>query len=181
MNGGHAVESGGFPPSDGRAPWEALAEALGLQPHPEGGHYRELFRSACEVRAGGRPRSAGTSIYYLLAEGNYSAWHRIDAEEIWYFHAGGPLTLHVLRTDGELVTHLLGDPLRHATAVFQAVVPAGCWFSAEPAGSADYSLVSCAVMPGFEFSGFQLAAEADMAAAVRRHGGWIRRLLKAAV
>lgn len=158
--------------------WQPIVDALGLRPHPEGGHYREVFRSEDEVQARGALRSAGTSIYYLLADAAYSAWHRIDADELWYFHAGSPLMLHVLQPDGELATHRLGDPLRHGDAVFQAVVPAGCWFAAELEHAADFALVGCAVMPGFEFSGFQLAGAGDLAAAVERHGDWIHRLLR---
>lgn len=174
----HEPDAGGFSQSGNPATWKSMIAALGLQPHPEGGHYREVFRSSRGVEAGGLQRSAGTSIYYLLAEGAYSAWHRIDADEVWYFHAGCAVKLHVLRPDGGLVTHCLGDPLRHAGAVFQAVVPAGCWFAAELADTDDFALVSCAVMPGFEFSGFQLAAEADMKEAIHRHGDGIRRLLR---
>src|SRR5690606_2165489 len=70
--------------------WRSLVEALGLQPHPEGGYYRETFRSATRVEFNGMARSAGTSIYYLLTEGATSAWHRLDADEVWYVHAGGP-------------------------------------------------------------------------------------------
>lgn len=168
---------GATPPGDSE-PWRALVAALDLQPHPEGGYYREIFRSGLQVPFQGASRSAGTSIYYLLAQGAYSAWHRIDADEAWYFHAGGLLALHVLLPDGERITHRLGDPLSHAEAVFQAVVPAGCWFAAELVHPDDFVLVGCAVAPGFEFSGFQLAAEADMALAIRRHGDWVRRLLR---
>jgi len=163
---------------DDLAGWQALVARLGLQPHPEGGYYREVFRSGLQVPFQGGSRSAGTSIYYLLAQGACSAWHRIDADEAWFFHAGGPLSLHVLSPDGGLVTHRLGDPLRHAGAAPQAVVPAGCWFAAELTHPDDFVLVGCAVAPGFEFSGFQLATEQDLAAAVGRHGDWIRRLLR---
>lgn len=158
--------------------WKALIAALGLQPHPEGGYYREVFRSECEVQLHGSPRSAGTSIYYLLAEGAISAWHRIDADETWYFHAGTPLSLHVLQPDGELATHRLGNPLHHAGTVFQAVVPAGHWFAAELESPEKFCLVGCAVSPGFEFAGFQLAGEADLDTAIRRHGDTVRRLVK---
>lgn len=160
-----------------RSEAQALIDTLGLQPHPEGGHFREVFRSTTPITHNGGPRSAATSIYYLLAEEAFSAWHRIDADEIWYFHAGGPLALHVLRRDGTLVTHLLGNPLTHNGAVFQAVVPAGCWFAAELPESHSYALVGCAVAPGFEFSGFELAGETDMAAAITQHGEWVRRLV----
>lgn len=177
MSGGRVSKSEDLPP-ESRAAWKELVAALELQPHPEGGHYREVFRSAHGVQIRAAQRSAGTSIYYLLADGAYSAWHRIDADEIWYFHAGSALALHVLQSDGGLVTHRLGDPLRYAGTVFQAVVPAGCWFAAELADIGEFSLVSCAVMPGFEFGGFELATESDMGEAILRHGDWIRRLLK---
>lgn len=162
---------------DGQA-WKTMVQQLGLQAHPEGGYYREVFRSVRHVYDGTAQRSAGTSIYYLLADGAYSAWHRIDAEEIWYFHAGDALALHVLQPDGTLLTHQLGNPLRHEDAVFQVCVQADCWFAAEVVAGGEFSLVSCAVMPGFEFSGFELASDADLAAAAARHGEWLRRLLK---
>lgn len=169
--------AGGAAAPDGPEAWRTLAAALDLQPHPEGGYYREVFRSDLRVPFQGAPRSAGTSIYYLLAQGARSAWHRIDADETWYFHAGGPLALHVLLPGGELVTHRLGDPLRHPGAVFQAVARAGCWFAAELLHPDDFALAGCAVAPGFEFSGFRLADAADLAPAIRRHGDWVRRLL----
>lgn len=178
MNDRRVSEAGSIPAAPGTADWKSVVAELGLQPHPEGGYYREVFRSAQAVQARNTPRSAGTSIYYLLAEGACSAWHRIDADEVWYFHAGAPLALHVLQSDGELLTHRLGDPLRDAGSVFQATVPAGCWFAAELTGTGGFALVSCAVMPGFEFSGFELATKTDMSDAICRHGGWIRRLLK---
>lgn len=157
--------------------WRTLVAALDLQPHPEGGHYREVFRSDLRVPFQGAQRSAGTSIYYLLAQGAHSAWHRIDADEVWCFHAGGALDLHVVLPDGGLLTHRLGDPLRHPGAVYQAVAPAGCWFAAELADPDAFVLAGCVVAPGFDFAGFRLAAEEDLADAVSRHGGWIRRLL----
>lgn len=158
--------------------WKALVAALGLRPHPEGGHYREVFRSDSAVECMGAKRSAGTSIYYLLCEGAFSAWHRIDADEAWYFHAGSPMAVHVLQPDGALITHRLGNPLRDPGCCFQAVVPAGCWFAAELENPEAFCLVGCAVAPGFEFAGFALAGETDLADAVRRHGDWVRRLLK---
>ena len=88
-------------PLDDATHWRDLVAALDLQPHPEGGYYREVFRSGLPVSFQGAQRSAGTSIYYLLAEEACSAWHRIDADEIWSFHAGDPLALHVLTPDGD--------------------------------------------------------------------------------
>lgn len=170
------AEAGGVPLPGHE--WQTVIKTLGLQPHPEGGYYREVFRSDVVVRdAVGQPRSAGTSIYYLLAEGAFSAWHRIDADELWYFHCGAALTVHILADDETLVSHVLGDPRHRSDGELQLHVPAGCWFAAELQNSASYALVSCAVMPGFDFAGFELAEEADLATAIQRHGGWLRRLL----
>jgi predicted cupin superfamily sugar epimerase len=157
---------------------EEIISALSLQPHPEGGHFRETFRAGQTVSVEGKRRAAATSIYYLLADGAYSAWHRIDADETWYFHAGGILLLHVLQEDGELVTHRLGSVLTEPGAVFQATVPARCWFAAELANAGDFALVGCAVAPGFEFSGFELATAKDMADAIQRHGSRLPRLFR---
>lgn len=157
--------------------WQALVQNLDLQPHPEGGYYRETFRSDQQVPFKGGMRSAATVIYYLLAQGAYSAWHRIDADETWYFHAGRPMALHVLSVEGVLSTHRLGNPIERAGVVFQATVPAGCWFAAELLEPDEFALLSCSVAPGFEFSGFELAGAADMDEAVQRHGEWVRRLL----
>ena len=119
-----------------------------LSPHPEGGHYREIFRASAED--GGR--GAVTSIYYLLQAGEVSAWHRIDAVEIWHYHAGATLGL-TLSLDGVAITsHRLG----HGEDAWpQVVVPAGAWQSARSEGA--WTLVGCTVAPAFEFAGFELA------------------------
>ena len=123
---------------------------LGLKPHPEGGYFRETFRDSEEEN--GRARS--TAIYYLLKAGEGSRWHRIDAVEIWHWYAGAPLALRV--NAGEVaVTLRLGTDLAAGERP-QGVVPAGAWQSAESLG--DWTLVGCTVAPGFEFSGFELAA-----------------------
>jgi len=158
---------------------QALVDSLGLQPHPEGGYYRETFRSGLQVPFGGEPRAAATSIYYLLAEGAYSAWHRIDADETWYFHAGTTaIALHVLSPDGGLSTHRLGDPLTHAGAVFQVSIEAGRWFAAELQDTRGYVLAGCSVSPGFEFRGFELARPEDIQPAAELHGDWLLHLLR---
>ena len=124
---------------------------LGLQPHPEGGWYAETWRH--EAGDGGRP--SGTAIYYLLAAGQRSHWHRVDAAEIWHFYAGDPLALSISDTDaGPTRTLLLGPDLA-AGQVPQGIVPEGAWQAAEPAGA--WTLVGCTVSPGFSFAGFELA------------------------
>lgn len=122
---------------------------LGLQPHPEGGHYRETFRDPREV--GGR--AASTAILFLLARGERSHWHRVDAVEIWHYHAGAPLALSIVDGSKEEIVRLGADV--HAGEMPQAVVPARAWQAAESLG--DWTLVGCTVAPGFDFNGFELA------------------------
>lgn len=130
---------------------------LGLQPHPEGGWFRETWR---DNPAGGG-RGAGTAIYYLLAAGEESRWHRVDATEIWHFYAGDPLALAIAGPgDGgkrASVTRLVLGAGLDAGQQPQAIVPAGAWQSARPLGA--WTLVGCTVAPAFEFAGFELAPE----------------------
>ncbi|QWG26146.1 cupin domain-containing protein [Bradyrhizobium sediminis] len=123
---------------------------LELKPHPEGGHYRETFRDS-RVDADGR--SASTAIYFLLARGERSHWHRIDAVETWHYYAGHALTLQVA-DNADWRTVRLGSDLT-AGELPQVVVPAQAWQSAESAG--DWTLVGCTVAPGFDFAAFELA------------------------
>ena len=158
---------------------DMLIERFGLQPHPEGGYFRESFRGAENVTREASPgttRSASTAIYYMLCDGAHSAWHRIRSDEVWHFYAGEPIDIHVIDTAGQLLTHRLGNALTHADAVFQAVVPAGQWFAAELCDQAAFALVGCTVAPGFEFSEFELADVAALAKAYPQHEGVIRRL-----
>jgi predicted cupin superfamily sugar epimerase len=130
---------------------EAIVNALSLVPHPEGGYYRETFRD--DRRFDGR--AASTAIYYLLAQGQRSHWHRIDASEIWHWYCGAPLNLW-LKSDERVETQRLGCNILEGERP-QAIVPAGVWQSAESLGA--WTLVGCTVAPGFEFSGFELARE----------------------
>ena len=140
-----------------------LITLLNLEPHPEGGRFREDFRSSCRVQPEGtRPaRSAVTAIYFLLTAGEHSRWHRVASDELWHFCEGAPLDLHLL--DPGLKTairHRLG-PAATAAAPLQ-IVPAGWWQAANPLG--DYTLVSCTVAPGFDFADFSMLAESPAAA-----------------
>ena len=119
-----------------------------LTPHPEGGHYREIYRA--QAKDGGR--GAVTSIYYLLRDGEVSAWHRVDAVEIWHYHAGDALRLDLSLDGVETTSHRLGVS---DGAWPQVVVPVGAWQSARPEGA--WTLVGCTVAPAFEFAGFELA------------------------
>ena len=123
---------------------------LGLQPHPEGGHYRETFRDA-RTDANGRSRS--TAIYFLLARGERSHWHRIDAAEVWHYYAGSALNLQIADDVGQRCVSL--GPDLAAGEVPQTIVPAQEWQAAESTG--DWTLVGCTVAPGFDFAKFELA------------------------
>lgn len=157
---------------------QALIGRLGLQPHPEGGYYRETYRATEIVH---RPeqtvqRSASTAIYYLLSGDAWSAWHRIRSDEIWHFYAGGPFLVHVLDGHGGLTTHRLGNAIEDPACVFQAVVPAGHWFAAERVRPDRYTLAGCTVAPGFEFSDFELADVDKLALAYPSHQALVARL-----
>lgn len=129
---------------------EALIRRLGLEPHPEGGHFRETFRDSA-ARGG---RSNSTAIYFLLKAGEISRWHRVDAVEIWHHYAGAPLALGIAPPHGPALTIRLGKEFA-AGEIPQAIVPAGHWQQARSLGR--WTLVGCTVAPAFEFSGFELA------------------------
>ncbi len=123
-----------------------------LVAHPEGGHFRETFRDHRRIDGG---RSASTAIYFLLARGERSHWHRVDAIEVWHFYAGAPLLLETAAHEGAAVTRVTLGPDLAAGEQPQAIVPAGGWQAAESLGA--WTLVGCTVAPGFEFERFELA------------------------
>lgn len=129
---------------------EAVIALLDLAPHPEGGFYRQTFADPALVE--GRP--ASTAIYYLLAAGDRSHWHRVDAAEIWHFHAGAPLALSLSEDGRASATITLGADLSAGERP-QGLVPRRWWQAAESLGA--WTLVSCTVAPGFRFEGFELA------------------------
>jgi hypothetical protein len=135
-----------------KLPAAEVIRLLDLAPHPEGGHFREIFRDPRLVEGG---RAASTAIYFLLAAGERSHWHRVDAAEVWHFYAGAPLALEIARDEKDAVERLvLGHDLSAGERP-QIVVPARAWQAAESLGR--WTLVGCTVAPGFEFSGFELA------------------------
>jgi uncharacterized protein len=160
---------------------QALIHRLKLEPHPEGGYFRETYRAEDRVIRDGAngaqdSRSASTAIYFLLCDGAHSAWHRIRSDEVWHFYAGDPVHVHVIDANGALLTHRLGNALIHSDAVFQAVVCAGAWFAAECADASGAALVGCTVAPGFEFSEFELAERGALEARYPQHEELITRL-----
>jgi predicted cupin superfamily sugar epimerase len=129
-----------------------IVRLLDLIPHPEGGHFRETFRDHRHVDGG---RSASTAIYFLLARGERSHWHRIDAIEAWHYYAGAPLLLETAAGEATAVAGVKLGPDLAAGERPQAIVPSGAWQAAESLGA--WTLVGCTVAPGFEFERFELA------------------------
>lgn len=144
-----------------------LIGLYGLQRHPEGGYFRESYRSAGLATAAqppgslAGPRNFSTAIYFLLPGGDKSNLHRIKSDEVWHFYLGGPLTIAQLRPDGSVEYTVLGRDIK-AGQKLQYAVPAGCWFGAFPAVGTDFSLAGCTVAPGFDFKDFELADRAEL-------------------
>ncbi len=145
-------------------------ESLQLLPHPEGGYYKEVFRSEKRLEDG---RSAMTSIYYLLENHHFSAFHRLKSPEIWYFHSGVPLMLYVITLEGELSTHLLSS---EPSGIQQLAIEPGNWFAAELPSHDGYALVSCAVAPAFSFEDFELADLQTMQSQYPQHASLLQRM-----
>lgn len=128
-----------------------VAKLLDLQPHPEGGRYRETWRDARLVEGG---RAASSLIYFLLEAGEVSDWHRVDAAEVWHHYAGAPLVLTMSANGHDAEAHHLGPDISMRQRP-QIVVPQGCWQTATSLGR--WTLVGCTVAPAFDFKGFELA------------------------
>lgn len=162
-------------------PAQYWIDRLGLQPHPEGGFFKETYRAGESLAAEslparfGGPRSVATGIYFLLRAGDISHFHRIESDEMWHFYSGGPLDVHVITDDGAHEVLKLGADF-DAGQSFQAVVPAGCWFGSCPAQGTNYALVGCTVAPGFDFADFEMAKREALLARYPAHAGIINRL-----
>lgn len=162
---------------------EELVLHFNLEPHPEGGYFKQTYRSEEIIAADALPESFSgdrrfsTAIYFLVLPGNFSAFHRLDADEIWHFYAGGCLQIHIIHPDGKYELILLGNqPARGE--VFQALVPAGCWFACETGEGADFSFTGCTMAPGFDFAGFELAKAKSLSAQYPQHRTLINRLCR---
>lgn len=150
---------------------QQLVSQYHMQPHPEGGYYKETYRSAGFIPHTALPatftgnRSFATAIYFLLEQGNFSAFHKIKSDECWHFYAGQTLEVFVIMPNGTLEVVQLGSNITH-NETFQYTVPANCWFASRPAIGTTFSFVGCTVAPGFDFADFELA-KAD--ASVENH------------
>jgi predicted cupin superfamily sugar epimerase len=162
---------------------EQLIQAFQLAPHAEGGYYRETYRSKESIGQSALPsrftaaRNFATAIYFLVEQGNFSAFHRIRSDECWHFYAGQSLYVHVLHPTGEYELIRLGPDIDESE-VFQAVVPAGAWFASETAPGGNFSFVGCTVAPGFDFADFELATAGSLAAQFPGQAALIRRLTR---
>ncbi|MFA6091858.1 MAG: cupin domain-containing protein [Elusimicrobiota bacterium] len=148
---------------------EELIHLYGLQPHPEGGYYRETYRSTGTIPRVGlpaayeNPRSFSTAILFLLPARTVSKLHRLRSDELWHFHLGGPLTITEILPNGAVRRTLLGPEVL-AGQKLQHAVPSGAWFGAEPAPAAEYALVGATVSPGFDFSDFEMGRQQELVA-----------------
>lgn len=143
---------------------EDLISELRLQPHPEGGYFREIFRSANKVQPLDErsARPALTTIYFLLVKGQHGRWHRVRSDETWHFYEGDPLEIYWI--DGEDIVHRKVVGTGTSNVHPMCVVPAGCWQAARPLG--EFSLMGCTVAPGFQFEDFEMLSEGS---AVLKH------------
>lgn len=132
-------------------------DQLQLEHHPEGGYYKETYRSKENViNRNGVQRSASTGIYFLMTSDNFSAFHKIESDEMWHFYDGAPLSVYIILPDGVLKVLKIGSAIDKGEQL-QAVVPAGCWFASRVDIPDAYSLVGCTVAPGFDFNDFVMA------------------------
>lgn len=159
-----------------------IVQQLGLVPHPEGGFFKETYRSENMIPAHSLPdfsgdRSFCTSIYFLLTSDNFSAFHRIKQDEIWHFYKGSPLYVHVIYPDGEYVRHTVGMDFE-AGELPQLTVPAGCWFASSVKEGGEYALVGCTVAPGFDFDDFELISYHKLSEKYPNHDQIIKDLTR---
>lgn len=160
-----------------------LIDLLNLQPHPEGGYFCETYRAAEVIPATGLPeryqaaRAMSTAIYFLLTGDTFSAFHRLQSDEIWHFYGGTAIQAHLLHPDGRYEAFLIGSDLT-AGHYPQAVFPAGCWFAARVTATDGYGLVGCTVAPGFDFADFELADRDRLTSTFPQHAALIASLTR---
>jgi uncharacterized protein len=157
-------------------------ERLNLEPHPEGGWYRQTYRAPLTLPQSALPgytgdRTASTAIYFLLAGDQFSAFHRLRSDEVWHFYAGSGLVVHVIEPGGAYNEIHLGSDAENGEH-FQAVVPAGCWFGSSLRQPNTCALVGCTVAPGFDFADFEMAKREELTARYPQHRNIIQRLTR---
>lgn len=161
-----------------------LISTLGLQPHPEGGFYKETYRSKESIPAHGltetygAPRSFSTCIYFLLTSEAFSAFHRVKQDEAWHFYLGSPLKIHAIDPNGRYSETIIGNRFEKGE-VPQHMVTGGDWFGAEVFEDGGFSLVGCTVAPGFDFADFELARRSELIRSFPQHQTIIEALTRA--
>ncbi len=156
---------------------------LGMQSHPEGGYFKEVYRAEVTLPRQGLPqyfngpRPACTSIYFMLEGTQFSAFHRFKSDEVWHFYAGTSLTLYVLQANGTVQELLVGNNPAQGESL-QVVVPAGVWFGARVNQPNSYALVGCTVAPGFDFADFELAQRQNLLQTYPQHQALITSLTR---
>ena len=162
---------------------QTLISHYQLQPHPEGGWYAQSYRSTEIISASALPDRFGgdrvfsTAIYFLLEQGNFSAFHRIKSDECWHFYQGDPLEIFIIAPDGQLTIVTLGQDSSRGQ-LFQFVVPANCWFASRPAKESSFCFVGCTVAPGFDFADFELAVSGELCSQYPAQTDLIRELCR---
>lgn len=158
-------------------------EKLQLNPHPEGGYFRQTYRADMVIAQDALPvgfagaRAASTAIYFLLEGENFSAFHRLRSDEVWHFYVGAPLIVHGISREGSYSSFLLGQDL-DAGQVLQAVVPAGCWFASHLAARKSFAVVGCTVAPGFDFEDFEMGKRGELVSKYPGYEELITRLTR---
>jgi uncharacterized protein len=156
---------------------------LGLQPHPEGGYFRQTYRSEVTIAREALPagfggaRAASTAIYFLLEGKNFSAFHRLRSDEMWHFYIGAPVSVHMIEFSGMYSSIVLGNNPEEGQ-VLQAVVPAGCWFASHLADWQSFAVVGCTVAPGFDFEDFEMGKRVELVAEYPLHRELVQRLTR---
>lgn len=162
---------------------EQIINKLQLLPHPEGGYFKEVYRSEGLINNDSLnsdfsgKRNYSTSIYFLLTSNNFSAFHRINQDEIWHFYKGSPIKLHVISKKGDYKNVIIGNDLEKEQTL-QYIVPAKCWFAAEVINQDAFSLVGCTVSPGFDFDDFELAERNALISKFPQHKAHILKLTR---
>jgi len=162
---------------------EDLVKKYEMFPHPEGGWYKETYRSEEQINGNALPErfsenhSISTAIYFLMEKGNFSAFHKIKSDECWHFYAGQTLLIYVLDNAGNLEIVKLGNNIEKGEC-FQYVVPANYWFASRPADETEFSFVGCTVAPGFDFADFELAVADDLSLLFPEHKSIIDSLCR---
>ena len=158
-------------------------ERLNLEPHPEGGYFRQTYRSAVSIAKEALPpgfagaRAISTAIYFLLEGKDFSALHRLRSDEMWHFYDGGPLLVQIISPDGGYSELRLGSN-PEAGESLQAVVQAGCWFGSRLRDAGSFALVGCTVSPGFDFADFEMAKREKLMQLYPQHREVIKRLTR---